>query len=216
MKTNLTSLLLATAASLMLGACSVTEWTEAEAPKHLTLDSSTMRVDLRFVPGSASLPAPEAARLRQMAATGAIGPADRVTVAAAGPPGLAAQRVAAVSAQLVHYGVAVEPIQIGELIPNRGLVEITRTLVTLPPCPNWSKPSGTDFSNRPSSNHGCATEVNLGMMVANPSDLARGRPLGPAAGQPVTAAVTRYMNDKVTPLPPAGGATPFTAAASGP
>jgi pilus assembly protein CpaD len=86
--------------------------------------------------------------------------------------------------------------------------------VTLPACPNWSKPSQPDFANAPSSNFGCSTETNLGLMVANPTDLAAARTLNGAAGQPAVAAVQRYMTDKVTPLPTANGATPFSATAS--
>jgi hypothetical protein len=35
------------------------------------------------------------------------------------------------------------------------------------------------------------------MMVANPTDLASGLPVGATAGQPAAAAVNRYLNDKV-------------------
>jgi pilus assembly protein CpaD len=215
MNNHHTSLALAVASTLLLGACSpVTDYSAAEAPKHITLDSSTIRVDLRFGPGSAHLWPADAARLRQLAAAGGIGSADRIFIAAAGPPSLAEQRIGAVSAELLHYGLVVSPIQLSGVRPDRAIVEVTRTLVTLPPCPNWSKPPRSDFDNQPSSNHGCATEVNLGMMVARPTDLASGLPLGAAEGQPAAAAMNRYLNDKPTPLAAAGGASPFTAAAT--
>ena len=57
-------------------------------------------------------------------------------------------------------------------------------LVTLPPCPDWSRQSGTDFANLPHSNFGCATQTNLGLMIAEPEDLVRGRKLAPADGDP--------------------------------
>ena len=57
-----------------------------------------------------------------------------------------------------------------------------RYLVTLPACPDWSRQSGTDFSNQPHSNFGCATQSNLGMTVAEPKDLVSGRTLAPADG----------------------------------
>lgn len=207
MNTSRTRLGLFLASTLLLGACApVTEYSDAEAPKHLALDSSTRRVDLHFSPGTAYLSPGDAARLRQMAAAGAIDPQDRVTVAAAGAPWLAGQRIGAVSAQLVHYGIAVSPTRLARMPADRAIVEVTRTLVTLPPCPNWSKQSASDFGNQPSSNHGCATEVNLGMMVASPTDLASGQPLGAAAGQPAAAAINRYLNDKVTQFLQTGGA----------
>jgi type IV pilus biogenesis protein CpaD/CtpE len=115
---------------------------------------------------------------------------------------------------LLHYGIVVAADQLAEIPPNHAIVEVNRTLVTLPQCPNWSKPSSVDFSNAPSSNFGCSTETDLGLMVANPSDLASGRPGGAAAGQPAAAAVRRYLTDTIKPLPNATGANPFSAAAS--
>ena len=80
-----------------------------------------------------------------------------------------------------------------------------RYVVTLPPCPNWSKEPSYDFDNSTHSNFGCANVGNLGRMVASPSDLAAGRPLEPAAGMPAAAAVNRYLSDKVIPPGGAGG-----------
>ncbi len=54
-----------------------------------------------------------------------------------------------------------------------------------------------DFTNALPSNFGCATAVNLGLMVASPADLAGGRQLAPANGKPAAAAVDRYLNDEV-------------------
>jgi len=205
--------LLGFALALVAGGCApVTSYTDAEAPKHLKLDSSTAQVDVHFVPGSGKLWAVDEARLRQLAATGGISPADRVTVAAAGGPALAKQRVGSVASVLLHYGIVVVA-QPTDVPANRAIIAVNRTLVTLPACPNWSKPSASDFGNQPSSNFGCATESNLGMMVANPSDLASGLPAGTHAGQPATAAVTRYLNDKVE-LPTANTALPIATAGS--
>jgi len=215
MNINRTPLAFGLATTLLLGACNpATIYTDAEAPRNLTLDTSTTRVDLHFAPGSAQLTPAEAARLRRLAASGSIGEADRVTVGAAGPPYVAEQRVASVSAVLLGYGVIVTGTQLADVPPNHAIVEVTRTLVTLPPCPNWSKQSQPDYANAPSSNFGCASETNLGVMAANPTDLAAARTMRGTAGQPAAAAVQRYLTDKVTPLPTAMGATPFSSAAS--
>ncbi|HWB47725.1 MAG TPA: CpaD family pilus assembly lipoprotein [Stellaceae bacterium] len=205
---------LAVALTILVGACApVTTYTAAEAPKRLKLDSATSQVDLHFAPGSAVLPVGEAARLRQLAATGRIDSRDRVTVAVAGPPALAKARAGAVGTALLDYGIV--PITAyGDAPPNAAVVAITRTLVTLPPCPNWSKPSYADFGNHPSSNFGCASETNLGLMIAHPTDLASGLPVGGSAGQPAASGVNRYLNDKVqlpnanTNLPVATQSTP--------
>jgi pilus assembly protein CpaD len=217
MTINHTPLALSLVTTLLLGACApVTSYTDAEVTRNVTLDTSTTRVDLHFAPNSAQLASVDGARLRGLAATGAIGAADRVTVAAAGTPFLAEQRIGAVSAVLLHYGIIVTGTQLADVPQNRALVEVVRTLVTLPPCPNWSKRPQPEYANQPSSNFACSTETNLGLMVANPGDLASARTLGPAAGQPSAAAVQRYLTDKVTPLASANGATPFSAAAGSP
>lgn len=200
--------LLALSLSALLGACApVTSYTEAEAPKNLKLDSTTTQLDVRFVPGSAALSAVDAARLSRLVASGGIAPSDRVIIAAAGGPELAHQRVASIASILLHYGVVGFASQLPDVPANHAVLEVGRTLVTLPACPNWSKPSASDFENQPSSNFGCANETNLGMMVANPSDLASGLPTGPAAGHPSAAAVNRYLNDKVV-LPSSNSALP--------
>jgi pilus biogenesis lipoprotein CpaD len=77
---------------------------------------------------------------------------------------------------------------------------LERHLVTLPACPDWSRQSGTDFSNQPHSNFGCATQTNLGLMVAEPKDLVRGRTLAPADGVHQAEGVVRYRTGKVVEL----------------
>jgi len=205
--------LVALALTIAVGACApVTSYSDAEAPKRVQLDTSTTQFDLRFASGSATLAATDAVRLRQMAVADRIKPSDRIVVAAGGPPRLAAQRVATVSALLLPYGI-VTVATTEPLSADRGLIMVTRTLVTLPPCPNWSKRPFSEFGNQPSSNFGCATETNLGMMVANPTDLASGLPVGASAGQPAAAAVSRYLNDKVV-LPASNTALPVAQGAS--
>jgi type IV pilus biogenesis protein CpaD/CtpE len=211
----------AAAVMLSLAACyplSV-EYTESEAPKQLRLDEATIRVDLRFAPGSSRLVAGEAARLRALAATGRIAPADRVLVSAGGPPAVASARVAMISEALLPYGIVVSPAVVAEVAPDRAVVAVERYLVSLPPCPNWSKtPVPDEFSNSPSSNFGCTTVTNLGRMVASPADLASGQPLGLAAGKPAVDAVRRYLFDIApggTGVKPLIGAATSTVVAAG-
>ena len=51
--------------------------------------------------------------------------------------------------------------------------------VILPGCPDWSRDPGFDPRNLPLSNLGCANAYNLGLMVADPGDLAPRRPTSP-------------------------------------
>ena len=99
---------------------------------------------------------------------------------------------------------------------DAAVIRRERCLVTLPPCPDWSKPAvgAGDFTNTASSNFGCATAVNLGLTVAQPADLV-GRLVrsGSRPVQPAATAVDRYLNDKVA-LPAAPRIGPIAAVAS--
>lgn len=214
--------LVAAAALLAVAACQPlpASYSTAEAPKTITLSDATRHFAVRFVPGSARLLPVDAARLRAWAATGAIAPGDRVGVAAAGAPALAAARVATVTRELLRYQIVADSFTVGSLYPNRAVIDSVRYLVTTPPCPNWSKSPNGNFTNSPPSNFGCADATNLALMAASPADLASGRPLGPADGKIVQMAVDRYDRGFI-PVPPTivslgtGGAAP-TISTSGP
>jgi type IV pilus biogenesis protein CpaD/CtpE len=136
---------------LALAGC-VTDYTKSEAPNTLRVEGSETRVDISFAPGSARLAPGEAARLDQLVATGVIRPADRVTIAAAGPSALAERRAAAVSSTLLAYGIVTDTLP-GEIAPsNRVSIGIGRYTVALPPCPNWSSPSTAQYTNALNSN----------------------------------------------------------------
>jgi pilus assembly protein CpaD len=203
-------------ALLALSACqpAVATYTKAQAPADLTVDSAAHQLALHFLPRSDRLYAGDRARLARLAATGTIGPSDRVLVGASGPPALAARRDRAIASLLLGWGIVARPIALADLPPNWGVVEIGRYAVELPPCPNWSQRPYSEFTNQPSSDYGCTTAVDLGLMVANPADLVSGEPLAPADGEPATAAVRRYLTDKVTPPAAPGAPTPFSGGAA--
>jgi pilus assembly protein CpaD len=192
---------------LALAACA-TDYTKSEAPNALRVDGAETRVDLSFAPGSGRLSPIEAARLDRLVTSGIIRPSDQVTVASGGPPALAAQRVAAISRELLTYGIVAEPQPLDIPSANHAILGIGRYTVTLPPCPNWSESPNAEYTNAPSSNWGCAAAVNLGLMVADPADLVSGRPLAPADARPAVDAVQRYFSDRVKP-PPTPTASPF-------
>src|SRR5205085_10533216 len=104
-------------AFLALAACrpAATEWTENEASKRIRLDNASVAINVRFAPGSAHLLPADAARLRTMAATGAIQPSDRVAVAAGGGPARAEARRDASSPPLSSYGIATCPPALARL-----------------------------------------------------------------------------------------------------
>jgi pilus assembly protein CpaD len=198
---------------LGLAAC-VAEYSKSEAPDELRVDGAETRRELAFAAGSAYLPPAEVRKIDQWVLSGSIRPADRVQIAAAGPPGLAERRTAAISSELLRYGIVATALPIGTAPANRAVVSIGRYAVILPGCPNWSQSLRYEFTNALTSNYGCANATNLGLMVASPADLASGRPFTGIDGQPAVGAVQRYLTDRVKP-PPAITASPFAATAGG-
>ena len=198
---------------LGLAAC-VTEYSKSEAPAALRVDGAESRVELTFGSGSDRLAPGEAARLDRLVVAGNIRPADRVAISVAGPPRLAGRRAAAISSELLRYGIVAQTRVLDTVPANRAILSVGRYAVTLPACPNWSQSLAYEFTNAVSSYYGCADATNLGLMVASPADLVSGRTLAPADGQPAVAAVERYMNDRVK-QPPAPTAQPFAASTGG-
>ncbi|MBV8522645.1 MAG: hypothetical protein JOY71_11070 [Acetobacteraceae bacterium] len=190
----------------------ITDYTKAEAPNHLIVEGAESRADVAFVPGSARLAHPSA--IQQLVAAGRIRPADRVTISASGAPGLAEQRTAVISRELLAYGIVADPLPLGTVAPNHAVIGIGRYTVTLPPCPNWSSPPQAEYTNEHNSNWGCAAATNLGLMVADPADLVSGRAMGPTDATTAVAAVERYLNDRVK-QPPAPTASPFAPTTGG-
>jgi pilus assembly protein CpaD len=200
---------------LMLGltACAA-EYSKSEAPDKLRVDGAESRLSIAFAGGSDRLAAGESARLDRMVLAGTIRPADRVEVAAAGSGGLAERRAAAISRELLRYGIVTQTLTLDAVPANHAIVSVGRYAVTLPSCPNWSQSLSYDFTNALTSNYGCANATNLGLMVASPGDLASGRSFGGTEAQPAAAAVQRYLTDRVKP-PPSMTASPFAASTGG-
>jgi pilus assembly protein CpaD len=198
---------------LGLAACA-TEYSKSEAPDQLRVDGGESRRELAFAGGSAYLPPGEVRKIDQWVLSGSIRPADRVQIAAGGPPGLAERRAAAISSELLRYGIVAAPLTLDTVPANRAVVSIGRYAVTLPACPNWSESLAWEFTNALTSNYGCANATNLGLMVASPADLVSGRPFTGTAAQPAADAVKRYLEDRVK-RPPPTTASPFAGGGGG-
>ncbi|MBW8784321.1 MAG: CpaD family pilus assembly protein [Novosphingobium sp.] len=72
---------------------------------------------------------------------------------------------------LVSYDAPPTP---GPINAGTARVIVSRTIATVPGCPDWSANSGTNLLNATSSNYGCATNGNLAAMIANPEHLIKG------------------------------------------
>jgi pilus biogenesis lipoprotein CpaD len=199
-------------------------WIEAGSPKRLEVDQAVYRHSVYFETDRAELTG--AQRDRLLAFLDSVQPSGQDLLRIEGHADeratdlynleLASRRIQAVEEFLRehgHGGIEVTTAAYGEAVPaveggapdawqrnRRAELILERYLVTLPACPDWSRRSGTDFANLPHSNHGCATESNLGLMIAEPRDLVRGRGLGPADGTHQAEAIVRYRTDEVKEL----------------
>lgn len=77
-----------------------------------------------------------------------------------------------------NYGLLVDgtaPVTAGPVAPGTVRVVVTRSLASVPSCPDWSTTSDRNYDSRNHSNYGCSTNSNLAAMIADPEDLVRGR-----------------------------------------
>lgn len=199
-------------------------WLEASSPKRLEVDRAQYRHTIYFATDRDELRSNEQDRL--VAFLRAVQPKDHDSVRVEGHADerasdlynldLAARRIDAVKRFLARNGFDEDNIHasaFGEQIPavaghnptawqrNRRVeIVFERYVVTPPACPDWSRRSGVDYANLPHSNFGCATETNLGLMIANPRDLVRGRTLDPADGVHQAEGIVRYREGDLTEL----------------
>jgi pilus biogenesis lipoprotein CpaD len=75
-----------------------------------------------------------------------------------------------------HMGYVPEAVFTVSAMQERGdaHIDVNYLTVIAPDCPDWHTSPVTTYSNTMQGNFGCATEVNLGLMVADPHDLVRG------------------------------------------
>lgn len=100
---------------------------------------------------------------------------------------------AQVAALAGEYGLFLEPvppITAAAVAPGTVRVIITRSVASVPGCPDYSRNGSAEFNGNTSSNHGCAINSNIAAMVARPEDLVRGRPGAPTSD---TAASTKAI-----------------------
>ena len=166
-------------------------WSPSQSVKRNDLRWIAFEHEVRFDRDDKALGQAEKDRLHRFLALHDAGYGDDVMIGAAGRPARpsdrqrAADREAAVMAEFSDRSLQLRRLPD---VPGHGAwtgsvkVVLGRFVVLPPDCPDWSKPADGDPNNRPSSNFGCATATNLGLMLANPGDLVRGRRPGPADG----------------------------------
>ena len=211
-RTSLAVLLLA--AALPLAGCSgqminhipYATWKQSppEAASQVTV--KPVRLDVTFNGEDAVVDGGNQTALNDFLAANRVGNGNTVDLAI-GPiqPGegtIIVRRVNAVEAELGRRGITVDSIR-GTPDGQPGTVSILAKSVTVvpPACPGTNAPIIMNTENQPVIVTGCTTETNLDLMVANPADLAGGRPLPPASGEAMALGNQRYNEGKVPILP---------------
>jgi len=177
------------------------------------VEAVSFRHDVTLTPGESGLSAEEGERLAAFLNRNRVGRDDRInlvtppTDAVADPQTarLVDMRREALAAFLKMQGIKSNGVVDVDPSPAAGdvvAVDVRRYVVHLPACPDWSSDPAKNYENAPHSNFGCATAVNLGMMVAEPGDLVRGRAYEPMDGERAAMAIERYRKGTTTSLTP--------------
>jgi len=172
-------------------------WSGAQVRHQNNVEWILIDHHVMFAPSSSKLSADEQSKLVAFLNRQDADPRDVVYVSSGGAgDALDKARHASVQHELGHAGLRGEPNpaahKMAVAADDHVTVTIGRYIVIPPDCPDWRKPSGYDPNNTQSSNFGCATEANLGLMVADPRDLVVGRTPGPAEGGVMARAVNIY------------------------
>ena len=104
-------------------------------------------------------------------------------------PSASPERIAAVEAVVTRTGLAYGGTSALGAKPKDGsvMLYVERYVVTTPNCNYWPEVTSTQEKNNDSNFHGCASTINLGLMVANPRDLVSGHYSGTSTAAAVGA-----------------------------
>ncbi len=196
---------------LLLGACNTTgekwDWSDVPEPKEPRIDLVQVQHSVAFVYGSAHLAESEMEKLNGFLNRNAVAAGDPVfVIGGEGPDALVERRRQTVAAYLTHLSLQPSAKNDGfgfkSSAEHSVAVVVRRHIVSLPGCPDFTEQPGRTWNNTIARNWGCANATNLGLMVANPGDLERGRPGGPMDGEYAVLAIQRYRAGETKPLIP--------------
>lgn len=177
-------------------------WSENDTIKRNSVALHHITHDVAFSGDATGLTDAQAEDIDRFLARSMAGYGDTFAIDA-GEDRVSASRREALVSYLRARGLVVsaEPAVYGASLTS-GTVRLilNRYVVTPPPCPDWRHPTNPDFNNQPSGNFGCATQTNLGLMVANPRDLVDGKSLGTTDAENAAKAVQNYREGKVKEL----------------
>lgn len=129
-------------------------------------------LDLNTGPGGLSLP--EQRRLTAWFDAMNLRYGDKIYIDDPLASGITRSAVESVAAK---YGILLAdgaPVTEGYVNAGTARVIVTRSIASVPGCPDWRNNSDTNFVNGTSHGYGCAVNGNLAAMVADPEHLLKG------------------------------------------
>ena len=121
---------------------------------------------------------------------------------------------AAVEDVASRYGILLSegaPVTEGYVNAGTARVIVSRTVASVPGCPDWSKNSEFSLNNETSANFGCGVNGNLAAMVANPEHLVKG---AASRGDTVVMSSNKAIDAFRQATPTGGGSTTVKANAT--
>ena len=107
-----------------------------------------------------------------------------------------------------RYGMMMSegaPVTAGQSGPGQARVVITRSMASVPGCPDWSHTAEGNELNATNPNYGCAVNSNLAAMVANPEDLVHGQQ---GTGETIVTTSTKAIETYRDQTPTGAGGLP--------
>jgi pilus biogenesis lipoprotein CpaD len=209
---QISAALLFTTLSLLISACdslpdrtfTYATWKQFPVIPEPTATATPVRLDVQFQPGSEVMTPENEVALSNFLAQSRISNGAAVDLSVPLPRAdetqLVSGRISAVERTLARRGIVVTSVFASQSgAPDSVAVLGNSTTVHLPPCPGYTAPTQLDSEKQGVSNMGCSNTANLDMMVANPTDIAQGRPLPPADAEAATAGLQRYRDGKIIP-----------------
>ena len=104
------------------------------------------------------------------------------------------------------------PVTTGQVGPGQARVVITRSMASVPGCPDWSHTAEYNPANSTNPGFGCATNSNIAAMVANPEDLLEGQQ---GTGETVVTTSTKAIKSYRKQAPSGAGGLPANSTGGG-
>lgn len=172
-----------------IGACQHTETGSSAAPQVMRNTVQMVRLPFEVtaeLDGTDSLSSVTIANINGFLSSVEVGYGDILMLDG---PEVSGNRVAAIASLIKARGLVYGGAGAFGPTPKDGsvILYVERYLVTPPNCNYWPHETSVNTRNNDSAFHGCASTINLGLMVADPRDLVSGRSSGNSTAAAVSA-----------------------------